>query len=366
MNPEPSRGAGAKRRCRVFTIHRVRERTRVSKTAVTLVAAVTVGTIFFLLSGTGLAGETPRLFRIGTGGPTGVYYPIGKLIALGVTGTPAADDASVFDAENGVPGMIGVAQNSAGSVDNARAVTRGEMEAGIVQADVAFRCRKGQGPFGENAGGGSLRAVASLYSEKLQIVTRADAGIRRVADFRGKRLSLDETGSGTLAVMRIVLAAHELTESDFSPIYLKPAFTRKKMENGDIQGLAMMAGAPMEAVTQLAAVGLFLVPVTAETASRIHSEYPFLVSGTIPAGVYPGVPETPTLQVNALLTVDASLGEKLVYRVAAALWSDRTRLLLAQGHPQGKSVTLGTALEGISIPLHPGAARFYREKGMSP
>jgi len=299
----------------------------------------------------------PRnLFRIGTGGLTGVYFPIGKLIAEGLTGTKTG----------GVPGYIGVAQNSAGSVENLRAVTAGEIEGGLVQADVAAWAFHAEHVFAGAERARSLRAVASLYPEKFQIVTRRDAGIRRVADLRGKRISIDETGSGTLVVMRIVLEAHGLSENDLQPVYLKPVFTHDKMVKGDLQGFVMMAGAPMKAVTQLSDIGISLVPIAVDKARAINAQYPYLFPGAIPANVYQGIPETPTLQVHALLVVNAAMPETLVYQVTAALWSEQTLAMLQAGHAQGRSITPETALDGISIPLHAGAEKYYREKGMLP
>jgi TRAP transporter TAXI family solute receptor len=154
--------------------------------------------------------SSPRgLFRIGTGGLTGVYFPIGKLIAEGLTG----------QGDSGVAGFIGVAQNSAGSVENVRAVVAGEIEAGLVQADVAAWAFNSEQVFSGNEATRALRAVASLYPEKFQIVTRRDANIHNFADLRGKRISVDEIGSGTLSVMRIVLAAHGMSENDLKPVY---------------------------------------------------------------------------------------------------------------------------------------------------
>jgi uncharacterized protein len=301
--------------------------------------------------------SSPRgLFRIGTGGLTGVYFPIGKLIAEGLTG----------QGESGVAGYIGVAQNSAGSVENVRAVVAGEIEAGLVQADVAAWAFRGEQVFAGEEGTRTLRAVASLYPEKFQIVTRRDAGIHSVSDLRGKRISIDEIGSGTLAVMRIVLAAHGLNENDLQPVYLKPVFTYDKMIKGDLQGFVMMAGAPMKAVSDLAGIGITLVPIAADKARAINARYPYLVPGTIPAGVYEGVPETPTLQVHALLVVRAAMPDALVYQVTKALWSPRTLALLHGGHAQGHAIRLETALDGLSLPLHEGAAKYYRERGMRP
>jgi TRAP transporter TAXI family solute receptor len=310
-------------------------------------------------------GETKRLFRIGTGGLTGVYYPIGKLIAKGLT-TPSKEKKDIETGVQGVPGYIGVAQNSAGSIENVRAVASGEIEAGLVQADVAAWAFHGEHAFSGDESVRVVRAVASLYPEKFQIVTRRDANIRSVLDLRGKRISIDEIGSGTLSVMRIVLDAHGLSEKDLLPVYLKPVFTFDKMANNELQGFVMMAGAPMEAVLQLSDIGLSLVPITPQMASRINKQFPYLVPAQIPAGIYPGIPDTPTIQVYALLVVSSAMHEDLVYQVTAALWSKRTLTLLEMGHPQGKSISLKTALTGVSIPLHPGAERFYREHGMHP
>lgn len=303
------------------------------------------------------AEEARRFFRIGTGGLTGVYYPIGKLIASGLT-EPGKGNG-------GVRGLVGVAQNSAGSIENVRAVVTGEIDAGLVQADVAAWAFQGEHVFAGERGPRELRAVASLYPEKFQIVTRRDASIHQVSKLRGKRISIDEIGSGTLSVMRIVLEAHGLTEKDLFPVYLKPVFTQDKMVSGELQGFVMMAGVPMEAVTRISDIGISLVPIAPEIASRISARYPYLVPGEIPAEVYPGIPATPTLQVYALLVVSSETPEELVYAVTTALWSERTLSLLNEGHPQGKMITLKTALEGVSIPVHPGAERFYREQGIT-
>lgn len=308
--------------------------------------------------------QTKNLFRIATGGKTGVYYPIGKLIAQGLT-EPLQNKTLLNLGKKGLPGYIAVAQNSAGSVENIGTIVSGETEAGLVQADVASLAYKSLAPFAENNKSKRIRAVASLYPEKFQIVTRKDANIGKVKDLRGKRISIDELGSGTLSVMRIILAAHSLSEKDLLPVYLKPVFTKNKMRSGELQGFVMMSGAPMEAVLNLSDIGISLVPIRREISNKIKNQYPYLVPGIIPANVYPGIPETPTIQVHALLVVSSELDEELVYQVTSTLWSQHTLTLLKQGHPQGNAVTLKTALTGLSIPLHEGAKRFYQEQGIS-
>ncbi len=301
-----------------------------------------------------------RLIRIGTGGLTGVYYPIGKIIAQGLTGGELVEGKD-RSGENGVPGYIGVAQNSAGSIENIQKVAAGEIEAGFVQADVAAWASHAEHVFTGKDNVQSIRAIASLYPEKFQIVVRRDANVRTVKDLRGKRISIDEIGSGTLVAMRIVLEAHGMTENDLLPVYLKPVFTQDKIISGDLQGFVMMGGAPMAAVSQLSNIGIILVPILPKVAARIEARYPYLVPGRIPADIYEGVPEISTIQVHALFVVNDTMDDALAYQITAALWSQRTISLLETGHPQGKSITRKTALAGISIPLHPGAERYYQK-----
>ena len=289
-----------------------------------------------------------RLFRIGTGGQTGVYYPLGRIIAQGIT-------------NNNNQSYISVAQNSGGSIDNVNGITAGEIEAGLVQADVAAWAFNADHVFKGNDKARGIRAIASLYPEKFQIATRRDAKVQSVNDLRGKRISVDEIGSGTLAVMRIVLDAHALTEKDLKPVYLKPVFTHDKIVSGELQGFVMMAGAPMEAVSQLIGTGISLVPIAPRMASLIQAKYPYLVPGKISANIYPDIPDTPTIQVHALMVVNREMDEELVYKITSALWSEQTLSMLKAGHAQGKSITPGTALAGISIPLHPGAKKYYQK-----
>jgi uncharacterized protein len=305
----------------------------------------------------------PELFRIGTGGRAGVYYPLGKLIAHAITGSPQHDSAAGEHLE-GIPGIIGVAQSSGGSVANLRALAAGEIEAGLVQADVAFRAYHATHMFAGDESLRNVRAVASLYPEKLQIVTRRETAIRSILDLRGKRISIDEIGSGTLSAMRVVLETHGMSEDDFSAVYLKPEFTLEKIRNGELHAFTVMAGVPMEGVSRIADIGLAIVPIDPQRAARIHVKFPYLFPGEIPAGTYAGVPATPTVQVHALLVVTARTPGDLVRRLTAILWSERTQALLRSGHPQAAEITLETALDGVSIPLHPGAEEFYRARGI--
>ncbi len=294
-----------------------------------------------------------RLLRIGTGGLYGVYYPIGKALAEGFT----ISDIS--------PGLIAVAQTSGGSVANVQALINGDIEAALVQADVALWALRGDGPFAGEAAR-PVRALASLYPELLQILVRRDAHIHNIRDFRGKTISLDEVGSGTLAVMRIALAAYGLSEKDFNPVYLKPEFTTERLTQGKLHGISLVAGIPAKAIAAIAGQEFSFVPIEPDVAATISQQHPYLVPSVIPAEAYPDGPEVPTVEVNALLLVHQDMGEDLAYAVTAAIWSEQTQALLRSAHFQGQSVTLESAVHGLSVPLHPGAIRFYQEQNLLP
>ncbi len=304
--------------------------------------------------------EDLHLFRIGTGGQTGVYYPIGKIIAKGITDRDAGEKNAPSE-NNGIPNIIGVAQNSGGSIDNIHDIVIGDIEAGLVQADTAAWAFQGTHAFAGRKDVGCIRAIAALYPEKFQIVVRRDSGIHQFNDLREKRISVDEIGSGTLAVMRLLLDAHGLSETDLRPVYLKPIFTHEQMITGELDGFVMMAGAPMAAVNQLLSVGITLVPIALPTAKKIHFRYPYLVPARLASGTYVDVPEISTIQVYALLVVNQNMDATLAYQLAASLWSPSMRRMLDEGHSQGKAILPKTALTGISIPIHPGAKKYYQD-----
>lgn len=304
-----------------------------------------------------------RILRIGTGGEHGTYFPIGTLIAQAVSDGGSNCAAGL---RCGIPGLLAVAQLSNGSVSNVEAISAGALEAALAQADVAAWAFNGSGIFAGEPRYQRLRAVAALYPESLQVVVRKGSDIRSIGDLRGRRVSLDEPGSGTLIDARIVLAAYGLTEADLKAIYVKPQFAVQKMARGELDAFFIIAGYPTRSISELATgFGAGLLPVDGEPRDAVAAHFPFLSASTIPANTYPGIGATPTLSVQALLLVGADLGPDLVYQLTRVLWSKRTRSLLTSGHPKGREIRPERALRGVAIPLHPGARRYYEEVGLS-
>lgn len=326
---------------------------------------MTLALLTGLLAGSALAADQEmRLFRIGTGGVGGTYYPVGNLIARAISQPPHASPCEGPDG-CGVPGLLAVAQTANGSVANIKAVAARSLESGFAQSDVAYWAYSGTGVFDSDGAIPELRAIAGLYPETVHIVARADAGIGTVADLRGKRVSLDEPGSGTLIDARLVLEAYGLSETDFEPEYIKPTLASEKIRSGDLDAFFIVAGYPVSSVLELSrSIDLTIVPVEGKEREKLLDEHRFFSAQSIEAGTYDGVGLTPTISVSAVWVTRSDIDDELIYEITGALWNGRTRRLLDQGHPEGRSIRLQHALEGLAIPLHAGAERFYREQGL--
>jgi TRAP transporter TAXI family solute receptor len=309
--------------------------------------------------------QSMRLFRIGTGGIAGTYYPIGGLLATMIShppgARPCADGGSC-----GVPGLVAIVQSSNGSVDNVEAIDDGRIESGFVQSDVAYGAYTGTGAFAGRASVPGLRALASLYVESMHLVVRADSGIASVPDLRGRKVSLDSLGSGTQIDALLILEAHGLGTDDLEALHVKPEQAIRLMAAGELDAFFIVAGYPTPSVFEVAAEhGATLVPIEGEAVDALIEQYPFFSRDIVPAGVYAGVPTTPTLAVVAQWLVHERLDEALAHDVTAALWHPTHRALLDTGHAKGREITIESALDGLGIPLHPGAAAYYRERGMA-
>lgn len=317
-----------------------------------------------VLSTDGAAAQDIRYFRIATGTTSGTYFPIGGLIANAISNPPGSRPCDK-GGSCGIPGLIVVAQATTGSVENVELLRSGAVEAGFAQADVAYWAYTGTATFKGKAPFDGLRSLGMLYAEAIQLVVRDDGEIRTMADLKGKAISLGEEGSGTLVEARVILEAYGLKESDLKPAYLKPGTSADRMAKGDLDGFFMVGGFPVAAVSDVAArTPIRLVPIDGEMADRLRARQRFYLDGEIPAGTYPGTAVTPTLSLGAELLVRADRNEDLVYGVVRALWHENTRRILAEGHPKGKGFDPGRAVANVSVPLHPGAERYYREAGL--
>lgn len=299
--------------------------------------------------GGGTAFAQQRFFRIGTGGTGGTYYPVGGMIANAIS----TDKINVS----------AVATN--GSVANVNGIIGGSMESGFSQADINAWAYTGTGLYEGKPKIEELRVIAHLYPESVHVVVKKGAGIKSLADLKGKRVSIDEPGSGTIVNARALLAAYGVAEKDIRPEYLKQVQSAEKFKDGSLDAYFQTTGYPQGTLSELAATnGFELLPIDGEAREKIMAQYKFFIKDKIPDGVYKDVKGVDTLAVGAQWTTTSKQPDDLVYEITKALWSDKTRAALDAGHAKGKEIRKETALAGVGIPLHAGAEKFYREAGL--
>jgi TRAP transporter TAXI family solute receptor len=304
-------------------------------------------------------------FRIGTGGTAGTYFPIGGLIANAISNPPGsrpcADGGSC-----GVQGVVATAVATAGSVANAQGIANGTLQSAFVQSDVAYWAYTGTAIYDRLPKLDGLRAIANLYPESIHLVARKGANIQTMADLKGKRVSLDEPGSGTLVDARLILAAFGIAEKDIKAEYLKVQQASDRLKEGTLDAFFNVSGWPQASIAELAiSNGVDLVPIDGPQVDALLKKHAFFARDEIPELTYRNVASIRTVSVHALWLTSVKQPEPMIYSITAALWNANTRKLLDSGHAKGKVIRLETALDGVGIPLHPGAEKFYKEKGLA-
>lgn len=326
--------------------------------------AILTFAVLYLAAGAASA-QDARFFRIGTGGIGGTYYPIGGIIASAIS-SPPGSRACDKGGSCGVQGLVAIAQTSDGSVANVEAVASARMDSGFVQSDVAYWAYTGTGIYRKKKPLKTIRAIANLYPESVHVVARTKTGVKTPEDLRGRRVSLDEKGSGALVDARLILQAYGLRERrDFKAHYLNSQSAALRLAAGKIDAFIAVAGYPMASVKlALEKSDAVILPLAGKPVDQLLAKYKFFSQDLIPVGIYGNTKPIPTLSVNALWIVPESADAELIYQVTKALWNEKSRKLLDEGHVKGRFIQLSTSLDGVSIPLHPGATRFYRDVGL--
>lgn len=298
---------------------------------------------------TACTGTTQKDYILATGGTSGTYYPFGGAIA------------NIWNTK--MEGMNVTAQATGASAENLRLINKGEAEYGIVQNDVMDYAYNGTDLFaGEKLS--NIMTIGTLYPEVVQIAVSKDSGIESIADFRGKRISVGDAGSGVEFNAKQILEGYGLTFDDIKKSNLSFKESAEGIQNGTLDGCFVTAGVPNSALQELAfTAGLTLISVDLEEAQKIMSKYSYYTLTTIPAGTYKGTDtDTAALAIKATLAVSSKLDEKTVYDMTKALFSNLPEL--ATAHAKGKEVTAEAAITGVSVPFHPGAIKYFKEIGL--
>lgn len=289
--------------------------------------------------------EGPTFINLASGGTGGTYFPL------------AGAMANIW--QDNIKNVNVSAQSTGASVANVNLLRDGNADVIFVQNDIAFYAMNGQEMFKDKAFK-DMAGFATLYPETIQIISLVESGITTVADLKGKRVAVGAAGSGTEANARQIMAAAGLTYADVTVQYLSFNEAASNLKDGNIDAAFVTAGYPTAAVQDVASTkNIRLVRVDSAIANKLIAQYPFYTRTTVPGGTYRGVDAAvETVAVKAMLVVSNKLSANLVEQMAKALFANNDRLTAA--HRMGAQITVKGALEGMSLPLHPGADKFYK------
>ncbi|KFB10910.1 TAXI family TRAP transporter solute-binding subunit [Nitratireductor basaltis] len=309
--------------------------------------------LFGTLSAGVASAQDQRFVSVGTGGVTGVYYPVGGAICRLMNQTRR---------EHGIRCSV---ESTGGSVFNVNAIKGGDLEFGVVQSDVQYNAYNGEAAFADGGAHENLRSVFSLHAEPLTVVARADADVSAFDDLKGKRVNIGNPGSGQRALMDLLIAEKGWTNGDFSlAAELAPAEQASALCDNNIDAFAYTVGHPAGAIEEATTTcDSVIVSVEGADVDKLVENNPYYFKATIPGGMYKGTDEdVNTFGVGATLVTSADVPEDVVYTFVQSVFEnfDSFKSL----HPALANLTPEQMVgQGNSAPVHPGAEKYYKEKG---
>jgi len=311
-----------------------------------------VGFALVLTSTPLFAGQ--QFVTIGTGGVTGVYYPTGGAICRLVNKSRK---------EHGIRCSV---ESTGGSVYNLNTIRAGELDMGVAQSDWQYHAYHGSSKFKEKGANKDLRAVFSVHPEPFTVVARADSGIKNFMDLKGKRVNIGNPGSGQRGTMEVLMGALGWTKKDFKlASELKSAEQAKALCDNKIDAMVFTVGHPSgsikEATTSCDSV---LVTVDGAAVDKLVADNDYYRTATIPGGMYRGTAaDTKTFGVGATFVSSAKVPEAVIYNVVKAVFTNFDQF--QKLHPAFKVLKKEEMIkDGLSAPLHKGAAKYYKEAGL--
>jgi TRAP transporter TAXI family solute receptor len=317
-----------------------------------LLGALTAATVFSgaLVSTPAMAQQ--KFVTVGTGGITGVYYAVGGAICR------------LVNKDRAKHGMRCSVESTGGSVYNVNAVKAGELDFGMAQSDVQYQAYNGAGQFKE--ANKDLRSVFSVHPEPFTVVARKEANIKQFTDFKGKRFNVGNPGSGTRSAMEELLAAEKMKLSDFSlASELKADEHGPALCDNKIDGFLFGVGHPSANIQDpTTTCGAKLVSLTGPAIDELVKKNPYYAYATIPGGMYANNPQpTKTYGVLATMVTSSKVPADVVYTITKAVFENLDEF--KKLHPAFANLSAENMVkDGLSAPLHEGAARYFREKGL--
>jgi TRAP transporter TAXI family solute receptor len=285
---------------------------------------------------------------IATGGTSGTYYPIGGAIAQ------AASKSGALQA---------TAETGNASVANLNLIGKGEIEIGFAQNDTSFWAYNGQHMF--KAPMKNLRTVAALYPEHVQVIIAGGSNIAAIGDLKGKRVSVGAAGSGVEADVRAIFEVAKLTYGDMKVDHLDFGATTNRFKDNQIDVGFVVAGFPTASIMDLTTTkDVSLLSFSEDFLAQLNKAHPYFVASTIPGKTYRGIDQdTRTPAVVAMLVTHDKVPENVIYEFVKNMYENLDTIHAS--HATAKQITLESALKGVTLPVHPGAAKYYKEKGVA-
>lgn len=295
----------------------------------------------------GVSHAAKSYVSIATGGTSGTYYPIGGAIAAAVT--KGSDIQATAETGNA-------------SVANINLVAKGDIEVAFVQNDIAFWAYNGQLMFKSPLK--NVRAIASLYPEHVQLILDAKANVKSLADLKGKRVGIGAPGSGVEGDVQAIFQVAKMTYKDIDANFLDFGATTNRFKDNQIDAGFVVAGFPTASVMDLALTkDITLMDFSDDFLKELAKAHPYFVPSVIPANTYNKISkDVKTPAVMAILVTHDKVADDVVYKFTKAMFDNIATIHAS--HAKGKEINLKSALDGLTVPLHPGAAKYFKEKGM--
>jgi TRAP transporter TAXI family solute receptor len=286
---------------------------------------------------------------IGTASTGGTWYPLGGGVASMIN--------------KYVKGYYAAAHPSGASIENIRAIVKKQDALSLSMPDTAFQAFNGQEAFADKPTK-ELRGLMATYPIDIQFFALAKGNVKSIKDLKGKKVAVGAPGSGTEAMARYVLKVYGLTYDDIDEQFLSATETTQALKDGNIDVGIVTLGTPAPALMDLATQrDILFLDIEPAVAEKINKDFPAYFPRTIVAGTYKGQDKPHhTLAWMGIFVVHQDMSEKLAYDILSAVFDHKDEL--DKIHSQFKNITLDNAVKGMPVPLHPGAQKFFKEKGM--
>ncbi len=316
---------------------------KTTKFATVLAGALALSTALGAVSA-----NAAEFINVLTGGTSGVYYPLGAALS------------KIYGEK--IEGARTQVQATKASVENLNLLQQGKGEIGFALGDSVKLAWEGNADAGFKAPLDKLRGIAAIYPNYIQIVAAKESGIASLADMKGKSLSVGAAKSGTELNARAIFAAAGMSYEDLAKTeYLPFAESVELMKNRQLDATLQSAGLGVSSIKDLAtSVAIQMVAVPEDVVAKLGAPY---IAATIPAGTYQGQDaDVPTVAVVNFLITHSDVSDETAYQMTKQLFENLPEMEAA--HKAAAQIKLENALKGMPVPLHPGAERYYKEKGL--